>query len=258
MIDSHCHLDFRQFNGIRDEVVREAIAAGVHTIVNIGTDLETSRKSIELAERYDSVYATVGVHPHDAKTLSNDTLRELTQLTQHPKVVAVGEIGLDYYRNLSPRDIQKNAFEQQLELAVDKSMPIVIHTRESFEDTYNIVKRYAFDLPGGVFHCFPGTADDARRVFDLGFLVSVGGVITFKNSGMSRMVAEVPLESVLLETDAPFLTPEPHRGKTNRPAYVRHVCDKLAELHDTTSSEVESITDRTCRKFYRLVDTFGG
>ncbi|MBD3257829.1 YchF/TatD family DNA exonuclease [candidate division GN15 bacterium] len=258
MIDSHCHLDFKHFDGIRDEVVTEAVGAGVHTIVNIGTDLATSKKSIEFAERFESVYATVGVHPHDAKTLDDRTFDELSDLVDHERVVAVGEIGLDYYRNLSPKDVQRKAFERQLELAVDKKMPIVIHTRESFEDTFDIVKRFAFDLPGGVFHCFPGDKTDAQRVFELGFIISVGGVITFKNSSMSRMVAEVPLDKVMLETDAPFLTPVPYRGKTNRPSYVRYVRDKLAELHGLAVAEVENVTDRTARKFYSLVETFGG
>jgi len=258
MIDSHCHLDFDAFDGVRDEAVAEAVEAGVHTIVNIGIDLKTSRRSIELAERYDAVYATVGVHPHDSRTMTENVLAELFELADHPRVVAIGEIGLDYYRDHSPRDVQKRVFEQQLEMAVSKKMPIVIHTREAFEDTLAIVKRYAFDLPGGVFHCFPGDVVDARRVFDLGFIISVGGIITFKNSGMSRMVAEVPLENVIIETDAPFLAPVPHRGKTNRPAYVQHVCRKLAEIRGESVREVSEITDRTCRKLYRLVDTFGG
>ena len=258
MIDSHCHLDFDAFDGIRDQAVDEARKVGVHTIVNIGTDVTTSQRSIDLAERYDCVYATVGVHPHDAQTLDDAAFAQIAEMTRHPRVKAVGEIGLDYYRDLSPRDVQQSAFERQLELAVRQKLPIVIHTREAFKDTYDIVKRYAFDLPGGVFHCFPGTAQDAHKVFDLGFVIAVGGVITYKNSGMARMVAEVPLDKVIIETDAPYLTPVPHRGKPNRPSYVRFVRDKLAELHNTSPAEVEAVTDRTCQKLYRLIDTFGG
>jgi len=258
MIDSHCHLDFKQYNGRREEVVREANQAGVHTIVNIGVDLATSRKSIELAERFSCVYATVGVHPHDARTLDEAALTELGRLAAHEKVVAIGEIGLDFYRDLSPRDTQRRAFRQQLELAVELKLPIVIHTRESFEDTIKIVDDYAVDLPGGVFHCFPGDVREAERVFEIGFLVGLGGVTTFPNSRMARVAAEVPLDQIILETDAPFIAPVPHRGQTNYPAYVRFVRDKIAELRRISPEEVESVTDCSCRKLYGLVETFGG
>jgi TatD DNase family protein len=258
MIDSHCHLDFKQYNGIRDEVVAEANEAGVHTIVNIGVDLETSKRSIELAERFDCVYATVGVHPHDAKTLDDRTLDALRDLAGHKKVVAIGEIGLDFYRDLSPRQIQKKVFRQQLELAVELRRPIVIHTRESFNETLTIVEEYAADLPGGVFHCFPGDVNDAKRVFDIGFVVGLGGVVTFPKSRMSRVAASVPLEEIILETDAPFIAPVPHRGKTNRPAYIRFVRDKIAALRGATPDDIDRVTDATCRKLYRLVETFGG
>jgi len=258
MIDSHCHLDFKQYNGIRDEVVAEANDAGVHTIVNIGVDLPTSKRSMELAERFDCVYATVGVHPHDAKTLDDKTLDALRKLARHKKVVAIGEIGLDFYRDLSPRQVQRQAFRQQLELAVELRKPIVIHTRESFNETLSIVEEYRSDLLGGVFHCFPGDLNDAKRVIDLGFVVGLGGVTTFPNSRMSRVAAAVPLEKIILETDAPFIAPVPYRGKTNRPAYVRFVRDKIAELRGVTPDEVERVTDTACRKLYRLVETFGG
>ena len=232
--------------------------AGVHTIVNIGVDLPTSRASIELAERYDCVYATVGVHPHDAKTLDDAASTELRRLAAHKKVVAIGEIGLDFYRDLSPRDIQAKVFRRQLELAVELKLPIVIHTRDSFEETMKIVDDYAIDLRGGVFHCFPGDVAAAFRVFDLGFLVGLGGVTTFPKSRMAQVAAEAPLDKIILETDAPFIAPVPLRGKTNRPAYVRHVRDKIAELRGITPDEVETVTDRTCRKFYGLAETFGG
>jgi TatD DNase family protein len=258
MIDSHCHLDFKQYDGLRDEVVREANEAGVHTLVNIGVDLATSRLSIELAERFSCVYATVGVHPHDARTLDNTTLAELRRLAAHKKVVAMGEIGLDFYRDLSPRDIQMKVFREQLELAVELKLPIVIHTRNSFEETLKIVDDFAVDLRGGVFHCFPGDVDDAIRVFEIGFLVGLGGITTFPNSRMARVAAEAPLEKIILETDAPFIAPVPHRGKTNRPAYVRFVRDKIAELRRIDPDEVERATDLTCRKLYGLAETFGG
>jgi TatD DNase family protein len=212
---------------------------------------------VELAERYDSVYATAGVHPHDARTLDDAGLEEIRRLAAHPKVVAIGEIGLDYYRDLSPRPVQKAVFRRQLELAVELGMPIVIHTRESFEDTLRIVEDYSDRLVGAVFHCFPGDEEDARRVFDLGFIISVGGVITFPKSRMARVAAAVPLERLILETDAPYLTPVPYRGKLNKPAYVRIVYEKLAELRGEKVADVRRTVDRTARKFYRLVETFG-
>jgi TatD DNase family protein len=258
MTDSHCHLDFDAFDSIRDKAISEAIAVGVHTIINIGADLVSSRRSAELARTHDMIYAAVGVHPHDAKALDDKTLEAIRRLAHEPKVVAIGEIGLDYYRNLSPHPVQQKAFERQLELAVELQLPVVIHTREAFEDTYSIVARYASDIPGGVFHCFPGSAYEADRVMRLGFMVSFGGVITYQNSRMARTAQEVPLDHILLETDAPYLTPVPYRGKTNQPAYVKYVCDKLAELQGVPSSEVEQATDRNCSKLFGLAETFGG
>lgn len=257
MIDSHCHLNFKHYDGRRDEVVAEAARVGVHTIINVGVDLETSQQSIELAERFDNIWATVGVHPHDAKTLTDSVLAQLRQMAKHPRVRAIGEIGLDYYRDLSPRKVQQATFRRQLELAAELRMPIVIHTRQAMEDTLDIVREFATGLPGGVFHCFPGDEADARKVLDLGFVMGLGGSMTYKNSRMARVAAAVPLEAILLETDAPFLAPVPHRGKTNYPAYIQLICHYLANLRDLAPKEVETITDRTCRKLFRLVDVFG-
>lgn len=257
MIDSHCHLDFEPFRSRFDEVLSAAREVGVHTVVNIGADIESSRRSVDLAATHEMIYAAVGVHPHDASTLDENVLTELKQLASHDKVVAIGEIGLDYYRDLSPRPVQKRAFHQQLELAVTLKMPVVIHTREAFRETVDIVRDYAADLPGGVFHCFPGNVDEAYEVFELGFIVGLGGVITYQGAGMARVAAEVPLEKIVLETDAPYLTPVPHRGKTNEPAYLKHTCRKLAELRSIPVNDVERTTDRACQKLYRLVKTFG-
>ncbi len=257
MIDSHCHLYFKQYNGHREATVMAAREAGVHTIVNIGVDITTSQQSIALAERFKDIFATVGVHPHDARTLDDNGLARLKEMAAHPKVKAIGEIGLDYYRDLSPRDVQQRVFRRQLELAAELSMPIVIHTREAMADTMAIVREFAGNLAGGVFHCFPGDAAEARNVIDAGFVVSVGGQVTFKNSSMAAMVQETPLESILLETDAPFLAPAPFRGKTNSPAYIPYICDQVAALKGVSRAEVEKLTDRTCQKLFRLVEVFG-
>ncbi|MEW5795826.1 MAG: TatD family hydrolase [Candidatus Zixiibacteriota bacterium] len=258
MIDSHCHIDFRDFDGIRDEVVSEAREAGVHTIINVGADLESSRRAVELTGRYEMIRATVGIHPHDAKTLTPEALAEVRSLAGRPKVVAIGEIGLDFYRDLSPRPVQKTAFHQQMQLAVELKLPVVIHTREAFDQTCLIVGEYAELLPGGVFHCFPGDVDEAYRVIEMGFVIGVGGVVTYDQSRLSRVAAEIPLDKMIIETDAPYLAPIPFRGKINRPAYVRYVRDKIAQLRGMPPAEVEKQTDRACRKLFRLAETFGG
>lgn len=257
MIDSHCHIDFDAFDNNRDEVIAEAARAGVHTLINIGADLITSRRSVELARTHDNIFAAVGVHPHDAKTFDEACLDRIKELTSEPRVVSVGEIGLDFYRDLSPRKVQRAALRRQLQLAVELNLPVVIHTREATEETLLITGEYADLLPGGVFHCFPGDERDAEKVIDLGFVIGIGGVVTYPNSKMSRVAAAVPLDKIILETDAPYLTPVPHRGRKNQPAYVRYVRDKVADLRGISAGEVEKITDRTCQKLFRLVETFG-
>ncbi|UCE23662.1 MAG: TatD family hydrolase [Candidatus Zixiibacteriota bacterium] len=258
MIDSHCHLNYIDKCGTVTELVDEAVKAGVRTIINIGADLESSQTSVDLARQLGPVWATVGVHPHDASTVDDDVVDKVKSMTSEKKVVAVGEIGLDYYRDLSPRKVQRKVFRRFLELAVEVKLPVVIHTREAFEDTVEIVGDYAGDLRGGVFHCFPGSVDDAQRVFELGFSISVGGVITYRDSRMARVAAEVPLDRIIAETDAPYLTPVPFRGKTNRPALVRHVYEKLAELRGIDKAELEKRVDRNCQKLFGLVEVFGG
>ena len=258
MIDSHCHLDSEQYQGRQDEIIRDALSAGVHTMVNIGADLESSMNSVDLTEKYDCIYATIGIHPHDAKTYDDGVERDLLRLLDRKKVIAVGEIGLDYYRDLSPRPIQKKVFCRQMEIAISRKLPVVIHSRESFRETVDVIKEYSGKIIGGVFHCFPGTVKDAFEVIELGFHISVGGVITFPGAKMATVAAEVPPDRILLETDCPYITPVPFRGKINKPSYVRFVRDKLAELRNISIEEVEMITDRNSRKVYRLVDIFEG
>lgn len=257
MIDSHCHLNFIEDCGTVDQLVSDAADAGVHTIINIGADLESSQESVDLAETFDGIYATVGVHPHDASSAGGRVIDRIRELAGGPKVVAIGEIGLDFYRDLSPRQTQRQVFETFLRVAVECKLPVVIHTREAFRETVEIAADYAGDLRGGVFHCFPGTVDDAVRVFEMGFVIAVGGVITYKNSKMAEVARQVPLDKLILETDAPYLTPVPFRGETNRPAMVRHVYHKLAELRGIEPAEVEKTIDRTCQKLFSLVEVFG-
>jgi TatD DNase family protein len=258
MIDSHCHLDSRKYTVDTAVLLENATKAGIDLVINNGADIQSSENSVNLAQKYPMVFATVGIHPHDATALDEKAVDRLRFLAKNEKVKAIGEIGLDYYRDLSPRPVQKKAFARQLELAVELKYPIVIHTREAFDDTLSILKEYAPHLPGGVFHCFPGNTDQAWQVIDIGFVIAVGGVITYPGSQMSRTATEIPLEKIILETDAPYITPVPHRGKINEPAYVKFVFEKLAQLKGISLSEVEKVTDRTCKKVFRLVETFGG
>lgn len=255
MLDTHCHLNY--IKEPVEQLVANAQKAGVEKIINIGVDEESSRISVEYSEKFDAVYATVGVHPHDAKTLTDDLMAQLREWSKLKKVVAVGEIGLDYYRDLSPRNIQKEAFIKQLELAVEQKLPVVIHTRDAHDDALAIVKDFAPRLVGGLFHCFQGDIKGAEQVFDIGFIISVGGIITFKNAEMARTAEAAPLDKIILETDAPYLTPVPYRGKTNKPEYMPFIYKKLAELKECPLSDVISQVDRTANKFFKLVETFG-
>jgi len=256
MIDTHCHIDFRDFDHDREEVIKQAIDNGVDRLINIGADIESSRRSLALAEIHSHIYCTVGIHPHDSKTLTHQFLKEMEAMAANPKVVGIGEIGLDYYRNLSPRDIQRKAFAAQLDLAVNLGKAVVIHVREAMDEALEIIDQYRGRLKG-VFHCFPGTIEQARLVADMGFHISVNGVLTYPNSKMGRVAAEADLKTVLIETDSPYLTPVPFRGKRNVPAYVVYVCAKLADLRRMETSEVDRITTRNAEKLFGLVETFG-
>lgn len=248
MIDSHCHLDFPHFDEDRDEVLARAVDAGVTAVINPGTDLESSRRAVTLAKTHGNVYAAVGVHPHHAAPIDSQILSELRQLAAHPKVVAIGEIGLDYYRELSPRTQQRDTFELQLSLADELDLPVVIHQRQSGSDVMAALRNWAVDGHSGcVLHAFSGDEEMADEAIRLGFYVGVGGPLTFKNAGrLPEIIRHLPLSCLVIETDAPYLTPHPHRGKRNEPAYVALVAQRLAELYemplDTLSRQ---LTDNT-------------
>ena len=252
MIDSHCHLDFPQFDEDRDEVLSRADDASVTAVINPGTDLESSRRAVALAERYDYVYAAVGVHPHDASTLGQRTLSELRQLATHSKVAAIGEIGLDYYRDLSPRAEQRSAFEAQLTLAADLDLPVIIHQRESGADVMAALRDWAGDGHSGcVLHAFSGDQVMADEAVSLGFYIGVGGPLTFKNARrLPDIVPHLPLSCLVVETDAPYLTPHPYRGKRNEPAYMVLVAERLAQLRGLSLDELsKQVTENTLRLF---------
>jgi len=253
MIDSHCHLDNKQFDTDREAVIERALAAGVENMVAVGTgegppDLEAG---VRLADRYPCFYATAGVHPHDAAKATEETYKHLAALLAHPKVIAVGEIGLDYHYDFSPRETQRAVFIEQMHIARDARKPIVIHTREAWDDTLALIREHwATSGLGGIMHCFSGGPEEARQALELGFYLSFAGILTFpKAIDLQRAAAEVPADRMLIETDAPYLAPVPKRGKRNEPAYVVETARKLAALRGAT---LEAITTVTTNNFRRL------
>jgi TatD DNase family protein len=256
LVDSHCHLDDRQFSEDRDATIERAVAAGVERMMAIGTgdgpaDLETA---IRLADQYPILFATIGVHPHDAAKAAPDTFERLRDLAGHSKVLAVGEIGLDYHYDFSPREIQRDVFIRQLELAREAAKPIVIHTREAWSDTTAILREHY--TGGGVFHCFTAGPAEAREALDLGFHLSFGGVLTFPKAEAVRESARLaPLDRILVETDAPYLAPVPHRGKRNEPAFMVETVRKLAAVRGIP---VEELAAATTSNFERLCLRYTG
>lgn len=245
MVDSHVHLNHSDFGRDLDEVVERAQQAGVTRMVNVGYDLASSLETVSLTERYPFVYGAVGVHPHDAKTYDDKVEQELERMVDKEKVVAIGEIGLDFYRDLTPRNKQREVFARQLDLAKRKGMPVIIHCRDAFEDVVAILEDRAKHY-SGIFHAFAGDESMARWVLDLGFRIGVGGVITFKNSNLAEVIAKMPSHAIVLETDCPYLAPMPFRGKRNEPAYLVHVVEKILEV---TGEAAEELTRRTDDNF---------
>ena len=251
MIDSHCHLDNPQFDADREAVIERALAAGIERMVVIGTgegppDLEAG---IRLADHYKSIYATVGVHPHDASKATPETFGLLAELLKHPKVVALGEIGLDYHYDHSPREVQREVFLEQMRIAGDARKPIVIHTREAWEDTLALLEEHWKPTGlGGIMHCFSGGPVQAARSLALGFHLSFGGILTFpKSADVQEAARTAPANRILIETDAPYLAPVPHRGKRNEPAFVAETARKLAQLRGVTPEEIAQTTTANFR-----------
>lgn len=240
LTDSHAHLDFRQFDADRDAVIARAREAGLVAILNVGTDLASSRAAVALAEKQDFIYAAVGFHPHDAKHVNARVLDQLRVLTRYPKVVAIGEIGLDYYRDRSPRPTQRQAFADQLALAAELELPVIVHSREAHDDVMEQLRGWK---GSGVLHSYSGGPERLEEVLELGFYVSISGPVTFPRADRLRKVAEiVPLERLLVETDCPFLTPVPRRGRRNEPALVRHVVEAVARARDVPAETVAQAT----------------
>ena len=253
LIDTHCHLDLEDFDPDREEVIARAREAGVVQMVTIGIDPQTSTRAVDLATRYDFIYAAVGHHPHDAETLDQAGMDRLRELAGHPKVRAFGEIGLDFFRNISPQKVQEERFEDLIRLGMELKLPLVIHDRDAHEDVYRRLKEAGASEYGGIIHCFSGDWELARRFLDLGFLISVPGTITFpKSEALREVVRQVPLDSLLIETDAPFLAPVPRRGRRNEPALVKHTALEAARLREITIEELAAATTANARRIFKM------
>ena len=253
IFDTHAHYDDDAFDGDRDKVIDDLIKSDVRKIVNVGANLATSLNSIELAHKYDFFYAAVGVHPDDASEVNDEGIAKIRAMCDDKKVVAVGEIGLDYYWNKDNAEIQKNAFIRQIELAKEMNLPIIVHSREAAKDTMDILSEYAAGKVGGVVHCFSYSPEIALEAVKMGFYIGVGGVVTFKNAKkLKETVERIPLEKIVLETDCPYLAPTPFRAKRNSSLYLEYVVDEIALLKGTDAETVKEITYKNALEMYRL------
>ncbi|MDF0727845.1 TatD family hydrolase [Cytobacillus sp. S13-E01] len=253
LIDTHTHLNAEQFEEDLEEVIDRAKLAGVSTMVVVGFDRATITKAIELADTYEFIYATIGWHPVDAIDMTDADLNWIEELAAHPKVVALGEMGLDYYWDKSPKEIQKEVFRKQIALAKKVKLPIVIHNRDATADIVDILMEEKASEVGGIMHCFTGSKEIAKQCIDMNFYISFGGPVTFKNAKQPKEVAaEIPLERLLIETDCPYLTPHPFRGKRNEPSYVKLVAEQIAELKGVAFEELAQKTSDNARRLFDI------
>ncbi len=250
LTDTHCHLFYPDLKTDIENVLQRANALGVTKFICVGTNLDDSAECLKLAEDHESIFATAGIHPHDANDAPDDFLKQLSDLLMHNKMVAVGEIGLDYFRNISDPAIQRSVFKDQLELAKFTDLPIVFHNRDADDDTIRMLAEHG---PGkGIAHCFSSTLETAEAFMQLGYFISFSGNLTFKNSHLPEVAKEIPLNRVLVETDSPYMSPEPHRGKPNEPGRTRFVAEKLAEIHDLPFEEIAKHTTENAVELFRL------
>lgn len=253
IFETHAHYDDEAFNEDREAVIKSLAAAGVETVVNIGASMDSSETTLELTRNYPFIYGTAGVHPSWTDELNEEKFQRLREIVKEPKMVAVGEIGLDYYYKEPPHEIQKKWFERQLDLAREVKLPVVIHSREAAQDTLEIMKAAKAEELGGVIHCFSYGKEMAREYLDMGFFLGVGGVLTFNNSKTLREVVKyVPMDHLVLETDSPYMAPEPNRGKRNTSANLIYVAKMMAEIKGMSPEEVIAATEKNARRLYRM------
>ncbi|HQY90580.1 MAG: TatD family hydrolase [Caldilinea sp.] len=269
LVDSHCHLDLDQFDADRDEVMAQARAAGVGLIVNPGIDLPHCRRAIELADANEELYVAVGIHPNSADQFDDHTLADLRHLAAHPKVVAIGEIGLDFYWNKVAATVQQDAFVRQLDLAAELGLPVIIHSRDANDAVADVLRTWVHSAAfqhsrlaqrpyAGVLHAYSGGLALAEEAYDWNFVLSLGGPVTFRNAhALHALLPALRLDRLMLETDAPYLTPHPYRGQRNTPGYVALVCEQIAKLRGLTAAQVAAQTSVTALRFYGLEDRFG-
>lgn len=254
-IDTHVHLNADQYDEDLQEVIDRALEANVKKMVVVGFDRKTIERAMKLVEQYTFIYAVVGWHPVDAIDCTDEDLQWIEELAAHEKVVGIGETGLDYYWDKSPKEIQQTLFRKQIRLAQKVNLPIIIHNRDATEDVVRILKEEDAYLTGGIMHCFGGSVETARQCIDMNFKISLGGPVTFKNAKKPKEVAtEIPLEHLLIETDAPYLAPHPHRGKRNEPALVTLVAEEIARLKGLPIEQVAEATTNNAEQFFRITD----
>lgn len=250
--ETHAHMDDARFDEDRETLLADLPNHGIAYLINIGANMESSLSSIALADRYSYIYAAIGVHPHDAEEMQHEDLDKLAKLSEHPKVVAIGEIGLDYYYDNSPREIQKQRFIQQIELANRLNLPIIIHSRDAVADTYDLIKQHNKNSPV-LLHCFNQSTEMAKQYIRLGAKLAIGGTVTFKNARMIKeVIREIGLEHFVLETDCPYLTPVPFRGKRNDPSKLVYIAEAIAELKGITLEETVAATFENAKSFFGI------
>lgn len=252
LIDTHTHLYFDQYESDLDAVIGRAHGADIIAMLIVGIDYETSLQAVRTAEHYNSIYAAVGIHPHDAKKMTDEQFEQCRELLQHPKVVAIGEVGLDYHYDYSPRDVQRRVFRRFLDLSLETEKPLIIHTREADEDILSLIRSRSKHNWNGVFHCFSGDIEMGETVIDMGFHISFTGNITFKRSRSVEVARALPINRLMIETDCPFMAPVPKRGKRNEPAFVQYIAAKLAETKEISINEVASVTTKNAISLFNL------
>ncbi|WP_144495902.1 TatD family hydrolase [Bacillus sp. WP8] len=253
LFDTHAHLNAEQYKEDLEQVIERAKSEKVEKIVVVGFDRPTITRAMELIEEYDFIYAAIGWHPVDAIDMTDEDLAWIKDLSQHEKVVAIGEMGLDYYWDKSPKDVQKEVFRRQIALAKEVNLPIVIHNRDATEDVVTILKEEGAAGVGGIMHCFTGSLETAKACMDMNFYISFGGPVTFKNAKKPKeVVKEIPSDRLLIETDCPYLTPVPFRGKRNEPSYVKYIAEQIAELREISFEELAELTTKNAKKVFRI------
>ncbi|OEG00282.1 hydrolase TatD [Vulcanibacillus modesticaldus] len=253
LIDTHAHLDDEKFEEDREEVILRAKENGLSHIINVGYNRKTILATLDLIDKYDFIFGVIGFHPNNAHEMTDEDLKWIEELSKHPKILAIGEIGLDYYWDFAPKDIQQEVFRKQIQLAKRVGLPIVIHDRDAHQDVCNILKEEGVNKIGGVMHSFSGSVEMAKECIEMGFYISFSGPVTFKNAKKPKEVASnIPLERILIETDSPYLTPEPFRGKRNESSYVRYIAEKIAELRGMDIEEIEKITTENAKKVFKF------